>query len=75
MDEEQDLQAVAGKFVPHEDEIARQIEAEWKARLQRGDAIALLHRNHNGLLPFFVGTLCRQSQQALVRHGRSGTVK
>jgi hypothetical protein len=47
MDEEQDLQAVAGKFVPHEDEIARQIEAEWKARLQRRDAIALLHRNHN----------------------------
>ena len=39
MDEERNLEAIAEEFIPDEEEIARQIRAEWEAMFQRGDTI------------------------------------
>jgi len=39
MDEERNLEAIAEEFFPDEEEMARQIRAEWDAMAQRGDTI------------------------------------
>ena len=39
MNEERDMEALAGEFIPDEEEMKRQIEEEWERMYERGETI------------------------------------